>query len=120
MSALAAESAQPANKSPVELLTGEVWQQSQPDNKRAWLFGIDTAVDIEKAVNEKMQSQGKRAKSLPLSPFVTTWMAAFDNMNRNDIIEAVDQWYTAHPDQLSRPVMDTIWYEIIVPRIDQK
>lgn len=102
---------------PVELLTGEVWQQSKPDNKKAWLFGVDTAVSVEKAVADKLQQQkGKNRSAYKESPFVQKWIQAFGNSTREEIIDQVDQWYAANPDKLNRPVMDVIWYEIVVPR----
>ena len=119
LTALAADADAPLNQSPVDVFTGEIWQQTSPDNKKAWLFGIDTVVDVEKAINEKMAAP-KRGKKPPVSPFVKNWISALDNVKRTDIIDTVDQWYAAHPDQLKRPVLDTIWYEIIVPATKAK
>lgn len=106
---------------PVELLTGKVWQESKQENKQAWLFGIDTAVAVESAVIERMQEMAGKKKSVQESPFVSKWMKAFGSDDtRAKIVAQVDEWYKAHPDQLARPVMDVIWYEIVVPRTTPK
>lgn len=103
---------------PVDLLTGEVWMQSKPENKQAFLFGIDTALAIEKAADELMAKSGK--KNVPtVSRFNQEWNNAFHNTTRPEIIEQVDQWYNTHPGNLNRPVMAVIWYEIIQPRVGQ-
>lgn len=122
LSALAAESNSGPAGNPVELLTGKVWQESKPENKQAWLFGVDTAVAVEHAVADKMQQQkGKRKGAFQMSPFVSGWIEAFGKGDtRKEIIGQVDQWYAANPDKLERPVMDVIWYEIVQPRIAAK
>lgn len=119
----AAQTESASEKNPVEQLTGKVWQSSTPENKRAVIFGIDTAVAIEKAINEKAKEKIKNPKDVKkmphtLSVFEKSWMEAFKNMTRDEIVKAVDDWYTANPDSAERPVMDVIWYEIIVPKVN--
>ena len=29
--------------------------------------------------------------------------------------EGLDKWYAANPDKLQRPVIETIWFEMVVP-----
>ena len=33
----------------------------------------------------------------------------------SSVLDTVDKWYAAHPDQLQRPVIETIWFEMVVP-----
>ena len=33
-------------------------------------------------------------------------------------LAAIDNWYAAHPDQLQRPVVETIWFEMVVPGLN--
>lgn len=126
LAASAAESASDVKSgpagNPVELLTGKIWQESSPETKQAWLFGVDSAVAVEHAVIERMRENAKNKKNaIQPSPFVMNWMKAFgSNDTRADIVRQINEWYSAHPDQLDRPVMDVIWYEIIVPRTSGK
>lgn len=105
---------------PVEKLTGKVWMDSQPANKRAFLFGIDTVIAIDKTLADLRQQQAAKTGKKPvyvLSLFDKSWMKAFENTTRDQLIEQINQWYEANPQKLDRPVMDVIWYEIIEPRL---
>jgi hypothetical protein len=33
----------------------------------------------------------------------------------DSVREGLDRWYAAHPDKLQRPVIETIWFELVVP-----
>ena len=117
---LADEVKTPANANAVDILTGELWQKSTPEEKRSFLFGVDTAVTVEYFVNtkrkEKAEAKGKKFVS-NLSPFEKGWMKALKDMPRKDLITAIDAWYEANPGQLERPVMAVIWFEIIAKRL---
>lgn len=117
VSAFAADEGTATARDPINLLTGKVWQDSKPENKRAVLFGIDTAVAVEQAIDEKQPKKGKRSPHT-LSVFEKSWMEAFRDTPREEIVKQVDEWYAANPGQLERPVMDVIWYEIITPRLN--
>jgi hypothetical protein len=32
---------------------------------------------------------------------------------------ALDKWYAAHPDKMQRPVIETIWFEMVVPGLQK-
>lgn len=120
---IAADAAKERAANPVEQLTGTVWQNSKQENKLAVLFGIDTAIAVENAIQERLAQDATKAhKKAPhtLSTFEKNWMEAFKNMTREEIVAQVDQWYTANPDKLDRPVLEVIWYELIVPRTSNK
>ena len=38
---------------PVDQFTGTVWQATSPDNKAAFLFGVESAITVEYFVNSK-------------------------------------------------------------------
>jgi hypothetical protein len=37
----------------------------------------------------------------------------------DSVREGLDRWYAAHPDQLQRPVIETIWFEMVVPGLQK-
>ena len=47
-------------------------------------------------------------------------MKAFKGVNRAEVAKMVDAWFAANPQQLDRPVMSVIWYEIAEPRLAAK
>ncbi|WP_165077014.1 MULTISPECIES: hypothetical protein [unclassified Desulfovibrio] len=119
----AAAPAMNAAGNPVDQFTGEIWVNTSESDKKAYLFGIDSAVTVEYFVNAKMAENATKAGKKPvytLSPFEKGWMEAFANVSRADAIKMIDEWYAAHPKDLQRPVMSVIWYELIAPRLAAK
>jgi hypothetical protein len=37
----------------------------------------------------------------------------------DSVRDALDSWYAAHPDRLQRPVIKTIWFEMLVPGLQR-
>ena len=37
----------------------------------------------------------------------------------DSVREALNKWYAANPDRLQRPVIETIWFEMVVPGLKQ-
>lgn len=108
---------------PALQFTGKYWVDSTETNKTAYIYGIDSAITVEYFVQQKMKEQAAQLKKKPMlviSPFEQGWMDAFRDMTRKQIVAEIDKWYADHPDQLSRPVLDVIWYELIEPRIKNK
>lgn len=108
--------AEPSN--PVDQFTGAVWQQTSPDNKAAFLFGVETAITVEYFVNNKAAERAAKEGKAPasnLSAFEKGWMTAMKGVSRTQIIEKVDAWYAANPDKLDVPVMAAIWTVFIKP-----
>lgn len=113
------DAAVPQAVNPVEQFTGEYWTKSTPTEKEAYLFGIESAVAVEKSISD-LPAKGKRGKTVTsLSPFEKGWMTAFRDTPRKQIVKEVDDWYAANPSKMSRPVLDVIWYDVIVPRLNK-
>lgn len=117
----AATTSPSGSPSPVDLFTGKYWVNSSETEKEAYLLGIESAIDIENVISLRMAENAAKAgktSGFTLSPFEKGWMDAFgDNTPRRQIAADVDKWYSAHPDQLDRPVLSVIWYEVIEPRL---
>jgi hypothetical protein len=37
----------------------------------------------------------------------------------DSVREGLNKWYAAHPEQLQRPVIETIWFEMVVPGLQK-
>ena len=37
----------------------------------------------------------------------------------DSVRETLNAWYAAHPDRMQRPVIETIWFEMVVPGLQQ-
>lgn len=105
---------------PVERFTGALWQKSADNEKKAFLFGIDTAIAIEYFISKESVTRAAKKGKKPvytLSNFERAWMKAFKNVSRTELAQMVDAWYKQNPDQLDKPVLNVIWYQIIQPRL---
>lgn len=107
---------------PVDQFTGKYWLESTPENQRAYLFGIESAIAVEKFIQDlqaekKLKSAQKQFYTL--SPFEKGWMRAFKDVSRERIAEEVTKWYKENPDQADRPVLSVIWHQLISPRLKE-
>lgn len=105
---------------PAMRFTGKLWVETDPVAKEAYLYGLESAIEVEYVVNDKLVARAAKAGKKPqytLSPFEKGWMAAFKDTTRKDIVSEIDRWYSSHPEQLDRPVLDVLWFDLIEPRL---
>ncbi len=120
---LAAEEAAPRSANPVDQFTGQYWVNTTQVAKEAYLFGIESAIEVEYYINWQMAARAAKAGKKPsftLSRFEKDWMEAFKDITSKQIVEEIDKWYAEHPAQLDKPVLTVIWEDLIVPRIDNR
>ena len=105
---------------PVAQLTGEIWQKTSPDNKASFIFGMETAIAVEHAVNGKLTesaaARGKLPSPTPFS-FEKAWAKAFKDLLVGRLFRKWMPGMPANPGELSRPVMNVLWYHVIQPRL---
>ena len=92
----------------VPVVTGEHWTKSGPDQKKAYLLGIANLVQVELAYfggNPPTDNQS----------FIPRMARGLRAETIDSVRNAVDRWYAANPTRLSRPVLDVIWGEVVVP-----
>lgn len=115
--AVEGQTTQAAN--PIEQFTGKYWQTSSQTEKEAYIFGIESAITVDYFISQEEKKQSKRKRiSSALSKFDQDWIKAFQDVPRKQIVDEINKWYDANPEAINRPVMDTIWYELIVPRLN--
>ncbi len=99
-----------AGAADVPLVDGTLWVKSSDEVKQAYLVGLANMVQVEAtyhADNPQVAASG-------FSPRVASGMK---NQTLGSTRQALDQWYAAHPEQLQRPVVETIWFEMVVPAL---
>ena len=92
----------------VPLITGEHWSKSSEQLKKAYLIGIANVVQVETAyfgANPPSDAQS----------FVPRFASGLKGHTLDSVRDGLDKWYAGHPDQLQRPVIETIWFEMVVP-----
>ena len=92
----------------VPLITGEHWTKSTEQLKRVYLIGIANVVQVETAYHGATPpSDGQSV--------VPRFAKGLKGHTLDSVREALDRWYAANPDRLQRPVIETIWFELVVP-----
>jgi len=92
----------------VPVVTGEHWTKSSEQVKKAYLIGIANVVQLEAAyagTNPPSEAQST----------VPRFVRGLKGHTLDSVRSALDAWYAAHPDRLARPVLETIWFELVVP-----
>ena len=92
----------------VAMVTGEHWVKSSDEQKKAYLIGVANVLQIEQAY--QASSPPTDAQSL-----VPRWAKGLKGQTLDSVRDQLNRWYAAHPDQMKRPVLETIWFEIVVP-----
>jgi hypothetical protein len=92
----------------IPLVTGEHWTKSSEEMKKAYLLGIANIVNIELAYEGT--SPASDAQSM-----LPRMVKGLKGQTLDSVREALNKWYAAHPEQMQRPVVETIWFELVVP-----
>ena len=92
----------------VPLVTGEHWTKSTEEMKKAYLIGIANIVLVEMA--HEGSTPASDAQSI-----LPRMVKGLKGQTLDGVREALNNWYAAHPEQTQRPVIETIWFELVVP-----
>lgn len=96
----------------VAMITGEQWMQSTEQLKKVYLIGIANAYEVEAAY------YGAKPPSDEQS-LIPRFGRGLKGETLDTVREKLNQWYAAHPDQVKRPVIETIWFEMVQPGLKQ-
>lgn len=87
----------------VPVVTGEHWVKSTPQERRAFLVGAATIIELEQEVQG-----GNPSKKTTIG----VWCKGLSPYTFDQMVTAIDQWYAGHPDKIARPVVEVMWYEL--------
>ncbi|WP_152223609.1 hypothetical protein [Pseudomonas sp. SCB32] len=96
----------------VPMITGEQWIKSSEQLKKVYLIGIANAYQVEAAYYAPKPPTD--AQSL-----IPRFGRGLKGHTLDSVREGLNQWYSAHPDQVKRPVIETIWFEMVLPGLQQ-
>jgi hypothetical protein len=101
-----------ASADEVPLITGEHWTKSSEQLKKVYLIGIANVIQVETAYHAaNPPSDGQSV--------VPRLAKGLKGHTLDSVRDGLDRWYAAHPDQLQRPVIETIWFEMVVPGLQK-
>ena len=100
--------AQSARADEIPLVTGVHWTQATEEHKKIYLVGIANFVQVETAYHAGTPPP-------PAQSIVARFASGLKGHSLDSVREGLNKWYAAHPDRLQRPVIETIWFEMVVP-----
>jgi hypothetical protein len=92
----------------IPLITGEHWTKSSEEMKKAYLVGIANAVQVEAAYHAANPPSDAQS-------YVPRLVKGLKGQTLDSVREGLNRWYSANPDKLQRPVIETIWFEMVIP-----
>ena len=92
----------------VPLVTGEHWSKSTEQLKKVYLIGLANVIQVETAYHAAKPPSDDES-------FVPRFAKGMKGQTLDTVREGLDRWYAAHPDKLQRPVIETIWFEMVLP-----
>lgn len=95
----------PARAAELPVVNGELWTKSSEAVKKAYLVGLANLVQVETAYS------GANPPS-PAQSFVPRLAKGMQGKTLDGVRGSIDSWYAANPNDLKRPVLDVIWFEI--------
>jgi len=101
-----------ARAAEVPLITGEHWTQSTEQLKKVYLIGIANVLQVETAYHAATPPSDAQS-------FVPRFARGLKGHTLDTVREGLDRWYAANPGRLQRPVIETIWFEMVVPGLQK-
>lgn len=92
----------------IPVITGEHWTKSSDQVKKAYLVGIANFLQVEAAY--EATSPPTDAQSV-----VPRFVRGLKGQTLDSVREGLDKWYASNPDRIQRPVIETVWFEMVVP-----
>lgn len=97
-----------AHAQEIPVVTGDQWSKSTEQVKKAYLVGIANLLQVERSY----QAANPPATTQSLIPRA---VKGLQGQTLDSVQQKLDNWYAANPTKLQRPVIETIWFEIVVP-----
>jgi len=94
------------------IVTGEHWTHSSEELQKVYLVAIANVIQIETTYEGANRPSDVRS-------LVPRLANGLKGQTLNNLRDRLDHWYAAHPDRLRRPVLETLWFEVVVPGLVQ-
>ena len=92
----------------IPVVTGALWTQSSEPVKKAYLIGIANAIQVETAYEGATPPADGQS-------IVPRLARGLKGQTLDSVRDGLDKWYAANPGKLQRPVIETMWFEMVVP-----
>jgi hypothetical protein len=99
------------------LCKGEQWQKMDSNAKVSFIWGAAHVILIENILMEEIPELRRENFSAKVVEARRERVKAGTALTINQAIDAIDQYYKDHPDQLQVPVMKVIWDVGVKPQL---
>jgi hypothetical protein len=96
----------------IPIVTGQQWTTSSVEAKNAYLVGIANLIDIENAYYARNGQPGNK----DIAPRFAKGM---QGQTLDSVRQGVDNWYATNPTMIQHPVIETIWFEMVLPGLQK-
>jgi hypothetical protein len=96
----------------IPLVTGEHWTRSSDEQKKAYLIGMANLAHVELAY-------GGTTPATDAQSIIPRMAKGLKGQTLDSVREGLTRWYAANPQRLQRPVVETIWFEMVVPGLQK-
>ncbi|RQH05780.1 hypothetical protein [Paraburkholderia dinghuensis] len=94
----------------IPLVTGQQWMASSDAEKKAYLVGIANLIDVERAY------AGPTANS---NDVAQRFGKGMQGQTLDSVRQGLDSYYAANPTMVQHPVIETLWFQMVVPGLKQ-
>ena len=93
-------------------VTGVEWTKASEDQKKSYLIGIANLAEIEMAYQGANPSPDTQS-------ILPRMKKGLQGQTLDSVREGLNRWYAANPGRVDRPVIETIWFEMVVPGLNK-
>jgi len=93
-------------------VTGVEWTKASEDQKKSYLIGIANLAEIEMAYQGANPSPDTQS-------ILPRMKRGLQGQTLDSVREGLNRWYAANPGRVDRPVIETIWFEMVVPGLNK-
>jgi hypothetical protein len=96
----------------IPIVTGQQWMASTDAEKKAYLVGIANLLDVERAY----AYGGNTARS---DDIAQRFGKGMQGQTLDSVRQGLDSYYTANPTMIQHPVIETLWFQMVVPGLNK-
>jgi hypothetical protein len=96
----------------IPMVTGVHWTKSTEEQKKAYLIGIANMAQVELAYQGPTQSSDTQS-------VIPRMARGLKGQTLDTVREALNRFYAANPGKIDQPVLETIWFEMVVPGLQK-
>jgi hypothetical protein len=96
----------------IPIVTGVHWTKSTEEQKKVYLIGIANMAQVEMAYQKKMEVSDTQS-------VIPRMARGLKGQTLDTVREGLNKWYAANPGKLDQPVLETIWFEMVVPGLQK-